>query len=94
MVSLLKTARLLFFKELRDFYQTANVVVEERERVETERVFNYDHNSVCECACVFLCVRHGTRLRCKKNDQMSLLLCLVTFLSLPFVSATTLSDPL
>lgn len=60
--------------------------------LDSERVRLY--LCLCECACVFLCVRHGTRLRCKKNDQMSLLLCLVTFLSLPFVSATTLSDPL
>lgn len=50
------------------------------------------HVSEWEFMCLRVCVRHGTQLRCK-NDQMSLLFCLIfllLFLSPPFVSATTL----
>ena len=39
--------------------------------------------------CVCMCVRHGTRLRCK-NDQNEPAPLFGDFLSLPFVSATTL----
>lgn len=61
----------------------------EHVRRESEIVFVWVCERERERVCVCMCVRHGTRLRCK-NDQNEPAPLFGDFLSLPFVSATTL----